>query len=56
MKKIFNITTKFTKKYSKSKIFNSAKEAVADIKDGQTLCVGGFGLCKYILFLNIFKV
>ena len=28
-----------------SKIWNSAEEAVADIPDGATLAVGGFGLC-----------
>lgn len=28
-----------------SKIFSSASEATKDIKDGQTLVVGGFGLC-----------
>lgn len=27
------------------KIYNSAKEAIADIHDGATLMVGGFGLC-----------
>lgn len=27
-----------------SKIYNSSEEAVKDIKDGQTLLVGGFGL------------
>lgn len=27
------------------KVWNSFKEAVADIKDGDTLAVGGFGLC-----------
>lgn len=31
---------------SQSKIFNSAPEALVDIvKDGQTLAIGGFGLC-----------
>jgi hypothetical protein len=28
-----------------SKIFESAAEATKDIKDGMTLCAGGFGLC-----------
>merc|ERR1719191_1822111 len=28
-----------------SKVVASSDEAVADIKDGSTLCVGGFGLC-----------
>jgi acyl-CoA hydrolase len=28
-----------------NKIYASAMEAVKDIKDGATLCVGGFGLC-----------
>jgi len=28
-----------------SKVFQSADEAVADIKTGDTLLVGGFGLC-----------
>mmetsp|Transcript_118645 Transcript_118645/g.287970 ORF Transcript_118645/g.287970 Transcript_118645/m.287970 type:complete len:527 (-) Transcript_118645:78-1658(-) len=30
---------------SSSKVVASADEAVADIADGSTLCVGGFGLC-----------
>ena len=31
---------------SQSKVFNSADEALSDIiKDGQTLAIGGFGLC-----------
>ncbi|NBW82508.1 succinyl-CoA--3-ketoacid-CoA transferase, partial [bacterium] len=29
----------------KSKLFESALEAIADIHDGATLMVGGFGLC-----------
>ena len=28
-----------------SKVYPSALEATKDIKSGQTLCVGGFGLC-----------
>lgn len=28
-----------------SKIFRNAEDATKDIKDGMTLCVGGFGLC-----------
>ena len=28
-----------------TKVFESAKKAVADIKDNSTLLVGGFGLC-----------
>lgn len=28
-----------------SKVYQSASEATKDIKDGSTLCVGGFGLC-----------
>lgn len=28
-----------------SKIFPSAQEAIKDIKSGDTLMVGGFGLC-----------
>ena len=28
-----------------SKIFESAAEATKDIKDGMTICAGGFGLC-----------
>jgi acyl-CoA hydrolase len=28
-----------------NKIYASAMEAIKDIKDGATLCVGGFGLC-----------
>jgi len=28
-----------------SKVVASCEEAIADIKDGDTLCVGGFGLC-----------
>ena len=31
--------------FSTSKVVPSAAEAVAGIKDGDTLCVGGFGLC-----------
>jgi len=30
---------------SSNKIYASAREAIADIPDGSTLCVGGFGLC-----------
>lgn len=30
---------------AKSKLFPSANAAIADIKAGQTLLVGGFGLC-----------
>jgi len=30
---------------SSNKIVSSADEAIADMKDGDTLCVGGFGLC-----------
>jgi 3-oxoacid CoA-transferase subunit A len=30
---------------SGGKIYPSAQEAVKDIKDGATLCIGGFGLC-----------
>lgn len=30
---------------SSSKVVASADEAVADIRDGSTICVGGFGLC-----------
>lgn len=30
---------------SSNKVFANADEAIADIKDGSTLCVGGFGLC-----------
>lgn len=30
---------------SSSKVFPSAEAAVADIKSGNTLLVGGFGLC-----------
>jgi acyl CoA:acetate/3-ketoacid CoA transferase alpha subunit len=32
-------------RFFSSKIFSSAAEAVADIKDGDRLMVGGFGLC-----------
>ena len=28
-----------------SKVFPSAQEAIMDVKDGDTLLVGGFGLC-----------
>ena len=28
-----------------SKVYSSAAEATKDIKDGDTLVVGGFGLC-----------
>jgi len=30
---------------SSSKVVASADEAIADIRDGSTICVGGFGLC-----------
>ena len=30
---------------SMNKVFASADEAIADIKDGATIMVGGFGLC-----------
>ncbi len=30
---------------SSQKIFSSAAEATKDIKDGQTLLIGGFGVC-----------
>merc|ERR1719512_503652 len=30
---------------SSNKVVGSADEAVADMKDGSTLCIGGFGLC-----------
>ena len=30
---------------SMNKVFASAEEAIADISDGATLMVGGFGLC-----------
>jgi len=30
---------------SSKKVVGSAEEAIADMKDGATLCVGGFGLC-----------
>jgi 3-oxoacid CoA-transferase len=30
---------------SSSKVVDSAEEAIAGMKDGDTLCVGGFGLC-----------
>jgi len=36
---------KMNKAAFSSKIYPSALEATKDIKDGQTLCVGGFGLC-----------
>ena len=32
-------------RHSVNKIFPSASAAIADIKSGSTLCVGGFGLC-----------
>lgn len=41
-KRIFSVS--LTRSLS-SKVFKSAKEAVADIKSGSKLCVGGFGLC-----------
>lgn len=37
--------TRFSQLSFSSKIFGSAEEAVADVKDGNTLLVGGFGLC-----------
>jgi hypothetical protein len=36
---------------SSSKVFPSAAAAVADIKSGNTLLVGGFGLCGIPEFL-----
>jgi hypothetical protein len=33
------------KRLASSKVFPSAAAAIADIKPGHTLCVGGFGLC-----------
>ena len=30
---------------AKNKVFNSAEEAIIDIKDGSTIMLGGFGLC-----------
>eukprot|EP01129_Flabellula_baltica_P015559 TRINITY_DN7972_c0_g1_i1.p1 TRINITY_DN7972_c0_g1~~TRINITY_DN7972_c0_g1_i1.p1 ORF type:complete len:516 (+),score=152.26 TRINITY_DN7972_c0_g1_i1:83-1630(+) len=37
--------SKLKRRFYASKIYNSADEAVADIKSGDTLIVGGFGLC-----------
>ena len=37
--------TRWTKKTGSNKIFSSVDDAVADIPEGATLCVGGFGLC-----------
>lgn len=34
-----------TKYYFRSKVINSAEEAVKNIKDGASIAVGGFGLC-----------
>lgn len=34
-----------TKRGLANKVFDSAAEAIHDIKDGSKLCVGGFGLC-----------
>lgn len=34
-----------SRSFSSSKVFPSAQEAVADVKNGDTLLVGGFGLC-----------
>ena len=39
-----NYNSIFNRSFSK-KIFPSAQEAVKDIKTGDTLLVGGFGLC-----------
>jgi 3-oxoacid CoA-transferase len=32
-------------RYFATKIYDSAAEATKDIKDGATICAGGFGLC-----------
>ena len=49
-----NKTTNFSNPFTRfsqarfsgiNKVVDSFDEAVADIKDGDTLCVGGFGLC-----------
>jgi len=32
-------------RFVSSKVVGSADEAIVDIKDGSTLCIGGFGLC-----------
>ena len=37
--------TTIVSRASSGKIYPSAQEAVKDIKDGDTLCIGGFGLC-----------
>ena len=33
------------RRFLSSKVFPDATSAVADIKDGSKLCVGGFGVC-----------
>ena len=38
-------TGRMATRMSSGKIYPSAFEAVKDIKDGSTLCIGGFGLC-----------
>jgi 3-oxoacid CoA-transferase len=40
-----NLRALSTQSIASKKIFNSAQEAVKDIKTGNTLLVGGFGLC-----------
>ena len=38
-------------RFASSKVYPTAAAAVADIKDGAKLCVGGFGLCGIPEFL-----
>jgi len=40
-----NVSTQFLRRQLSSKVFPSAKSAVAVIHNGAKLCVGGFGLC-----------
>jgi 3-oxoacid CoA-transferase len=47
----FNAKSLSSVRFASSKVFPSADAAVADIKSGSTLCVGGFGLCGIPEFL-----
>ncbi|XP_053602186.1 succinyl-CoA:3-ketoacid coenzyme A transferase 1, mitochondrial [Plodia interpunctella] len=58
--KVISCASYSTSKKSTKKIYESAKDAVSDIKDGSKLLVGGFGLCgipeNLIQALNEVKV
>lgn len=41
----FRAQKNLSQRFFASKIFANAEEATKDIKDGSTICAGGFGLC-----------